>query len=297
MPKQPGGFSKFERIEALREVLKRWGKLKKTEIDERVAAKLGCEAEAISRALYRDLEVLENMREITTTHFTRDGLKIDHFNPEQHKNTVCEYAVPESESQIRGSKRLAGCGIGLAASTRLIQEITVSDGSKPTSPNPCIGFYFHAGGQPHSIFFGTASLPFQVCVGRSVNEKERSKLLADAESVIGKRTVYLSVPNPAISSYRGPEKIGHLILSFEKPSTVNLRDLGSKNGTSYQELSVDQAERLIKKNSSAGKSTSTYLITPKAALAEKKTLPPHETQAVALPNEILVSLEFSIIIK
>ena len=80
MPKQPGGTPKYKRIEKLRELFKRWGKMDKNTVDSQMSGALGVDSEDLSRALYRDLEELVTRGDIEVLYFHRDGTPIDDFD-------------------------------------------------------------------------------------------------------------------------------------------------------------------------------------------------------------------------
>src|SRR5579885_938291 len=127
MPKQPGGITKFERIQAVKAVLARWGRLAKSQIDQYVSAALNCPAEELERALYRDLEELERMGEIITIHYSRDGSEIEDYDPEVHRNTVCRWAIPGAENTILGGQKLKESQIELLVSPRLKDAFDVRE--------------------------------------------------------------------------------------------------------------------------------------------------------------------------
>ena len=293
MPKQPGGITKFERIEALREVLTRWGKLNKPEIDERVSSKLGCQATDISRALYRDLEDLERLGQITTTHFTRDGRAVENYDPEIHKNTFCEWSIPKENASIRGSKRIRDNHIGIKVSSRLSGSVSIGEGQLSDTNCSSVCFYFSVGGLSHNLIVKAEALPFQVYIGRGENFKITT-LSSEEESVFGKRAILFSFPLPGVSSFKGLTKSGHALLSFENMKEVKILDLSSKNGTFYLNLNKLQSEQIVRNISSGAKATSTHaLISNERDFKKAQSTTPH---VLPLPLQIFFSFELTIII-
>ena len=141
MPIQPGGVSKFDRIDALRKVLSRWGRLNKQQIDQHVSSALNCDSEEIARSLYRDLADLVAKNELTALYFTRDGAPIADYDPDVHKNMYCEWATKEGAVSFVGGAFLKGLGGELVLARRLAEAVSVS-GAEVEPARDALNFYF-----------------------------------------------------------------------------------------------------------------------------------------------------------
>ena len=293
MPKQPGGISKFQRMEALRAVLVRWGKLNKQQIDDHVAKALGCDAPEISRALYR--EELENLTQIKSTHFTRDGQEITDYDPAKHKNTYGEWFIAGGETFVQGEMRLAESGIKLAVSPRLRKLVSVIEMASSKKPEG-IGIYFESGTVAHSLVIKPEAFPFVLWLSRCGKRDSSEKLLSAGEAQFGHRLVCLQIPCASVSSVKNVRESGHLSLTFKDFLSLTIQDCNSKNGTYYRLLDKDRGNVLVENALFKKKATTTHQLSLDGKQHELSRVKPENPAKVNLPVKIFASLDFSLYI-
>jgi hypothetical protein len=254
MPKKSNAVPKSQRIDALRKILSRWGRLNKTQIDSHLAAQLDVDGDAISRTVYRDLEELTNNNEVRAYYFTRDGQQIVEFDPEVHKNTICEWSLVGSESQIIGQDILKENGALLLASDRLSKYLKIDSGSTNVEFKT-LHIFFNIPNHFLCLKISREMLPMTLVIGRiSAGESNPQKIFKHLEERFGKRSLLLSLPYASVSSFK-PDKdqLGHTVLNFNASKDSNgideivITDLNSKNKTLYCKLSQVEADLVRKK--------------------------------------------------
>lgn len=254
MAKKSNSVSKSLRIDQLRKVLARWGRLNKQQIDQYLSAHLNLDKDSVSRTLARDLEELERNHEVQKYYFTRDGHPIEEFDPEIHKNTYCEWTLVGSESQILGQDILKANGAKLLVSDRLSKVLKIESGDARIDLNG-VHIFFNIPNHYLSLRIVKDALPVTVVVGRipsgSTNSQE---ILGKLEDVFGKRVVMLSLPYASISSFKlEGGQLGHAVIHLAPASSiadsylVAVSDLKAKNKTYYCKLSQIEAD-LVRKN-------------------------------------------------
>lgn len=97
MPKTPGGVNKATRIQVLLEVLRRWGRQDKGQINQNVAAALGVSSDELKKVLYEDLRELVAQGTIRVEYLSLDGKLIDDYQPEVHKSVRCIWLRDSSD--------------------------------------------------------------------------------------------------------------------------------------------------------------------------------------------------------
>jgi hypothetical protein len=295
MPKQPGGITKFERIQAVKTVLSRWGRLAKGQIDQHVATTLNCPVEELERALYRDLEELERMGEIVAIHYARDGSEIEDYDPQVHRNTVCRWAVPGAEHSILGSQKLKENQINFLCSPRMREAFEVR-GAKEPQDETKIHLYFQVEGRAYCLRFAKDALPAKIVLGRLNEELKVGDHIRLVEEAFGKRASNLLVPIGNLSKPKDKTQPGHLCLEFNKPGFVTLRDLKSKNGTYYITMDKKRAEGLIRELAFSADATVTDSASRFREQMVLKTVDPGTGAEVPLPVLVRASQAFELIL-
>lgn len=308
MPKQPGGINKSARIEALRQVLKRWGRLNKTQIDEHVSSLLHCSKEELARALYRDLDELLNQNEIQVIHFSRDGVEIPHYDPETHKNTFSEWIWGEKKIEVLGSSLLKEMEVSIHLSPRMQRGLSVHPlHLHPQSSEVILYFFFdnHA----FTLEINSEDLPLTLVVGRTPSQESLKSLLHHSQNFLsllengfGKRSALLLFPTKTLSSFKNQEQLGHLTLELkpgpkENPE-IRLKDLQSKNGTWLKSLSKEESIRILhtEKNKINITHSGWGNIHELSQDAPHTSIPKKISHSIQTPALIGVSIQFKILI-
>ena len=256
MPKQPAGITKSKRIECLRQVMKRWGRLSKKQIDAHLAAQLGVDEKHLARALYRDLEELVNNSELLVDHYSRDGEKLEEYDPETNRNIVAEWYYPGHEGQVIGHAALSKAGGEFSSPRILLRDFKI--GSPKTSPDfNAIHIYFSFLQSSFCLSVNLDVLPVSIVVGRILPSTSSKIPIEEIREIFGKRAAILLTPVPNMTASRNINEPGHFIVEMKEPGQISVRDLGSTNGTRCLKLTPDEADLLRKKSSLLGDSTIT----------------------------------------
>lgn len=279
MPKKSNAVTKSQRIESLRKIFERWGRLKKDQIDSLLATQLGLDVDALSRTVYRDLDELVSNNELRPDYFTRDGAPIAEFDPEVHKNTYCEWSLIGSESLIVGQDILKENGALLLASDRLNKYLKLDTGITSIDFKT-LHIFFNIPNHFLCLKISKEMLPMVLVVGRIPATIENPQnLFKDLEVKYGKRTLMLSLPFASVSSFKvGDGQLGHAALNFEIDAntklgdSITVTDLKSKNKTYYCKLSQVEADQVRKKGIETNQKTITegWLQLNKTDLSIKK---------------------------
>lgn len=296
MPKEPSGITKSKRLEAVRQVLRRWGRLNKQQINQYVSTHLGADADEISRALYRDLEELVANGEAVDYRFSPDGKLIDNYDPDVHKNTNAEWALVGSENTVLGDSILREIGGSFYAPARLVRDFRIEAGS--TEPSfQTIHIYFSVLQSFLCLKLNVNALPIKLLIGRPQDQLNYTPPLEDIYKRFGKRTAVLLIPLPNISSTISSEKCGHASIDIANPEVVSISDLNSKNGTSYYKMSQNDADLLRRKGNLLGDKTISMSWTKikRSDLIPVK-IPSGNSETMSLPVLVELSLNFRLLI-
>lgn len=235
-------ISKLQRQNAVKEVIRRWGRLKKATIDENICNIFGLEAdEGLKRAIYRDLEDLVTSGEIDILYFTRDGILIEDFNPSVHKNFYNEWTSKDFTGGIFGQSLLNIKSAGIYVSSILRNEIMVSEKGEISQDKNYIFFYLNS--HYINISFKHEIAPLKIIISRFVDAISDSEI-NEVEKKIGKRFIILKVPSNSVSAFKSNESLGHLMLEFKPERLIQLRDLGAKNGSDVFKLTPEEADEI-----------------------------------------------------
>jgi len=245
MAKNPADIPKHVRIDAVKRVFMRWRRLDKTKVDELVSAALDTSPDSLSRALYRDLGELVELGFLDCIYFTRDGIEIKDYDPEKHRNTVCQWITSTRDGALppfSGYGLLGSEKIFFVASERLMQGLSFHEVKRwePGENSDHISLTFSLGVSVFNFRLSKESLPFSIAIGRTPAEKiEECDVLSSLEKKWGKRVVGIYLPIPSVSTFKletDEDQRGHAIIHFDMDPVghhlrARIEDLGSKNGT------------------------------------------------------------------
>lgn len=211
MPKQPGGISKSDRMQAVIDLLNRAGMLEKNEITQRIASVLNVEEEKIERALYRDLNELVDSGKLQVC--SKDSLgKIVHPELDEIKNYKNFWFTDKhSPFEITGIGYLKTHGFNLISHHSLQKYIKCSIVNDFSADNAQI--IIPTSESSIAISFEAEILPFEVFFCRKEDFTEEFK--ADFFAKFGKRSIFLQIPNIFFSRYQGDINKEMLSVYFE----------------------------------------------------------------------------------
>lgn len=296
MPRNPTGKTKSQRIHALREVFRRWGKLDKPRIDELVSGHLGIPVEGLRKPLYRDLQELVESGEIIVRYYSSSGSEIADFDSTVHVSSRAEWALVGSEHKVLGQNALSLAGGALYPLSRLVREIRVDSGSPEFEENT-IHLFFSIQSTFFCLKLPLESIPVTVVVSRAPGPFDGNPPIKEIEDRFGKRCALLQIPNPGVSAIKPGERLGHAVIKFSQDRSVEIFDLGSTNGTKFHPLSLQDAEVLRKSGDLLGKQTATAeWIAAFEALVSWQMAKNEMPASCPLPVLVRFSQEFHILI-
>ena len=238
--------TKSQRIEELKRILKSNGKLRKEHIDLRVANALGCSADKLARALYRDLDELVRTNTVKEVVYTRDMRIIDEYDPTIHRNVIKEWCVPLSEGKIIGHNLLEAHSGIIYCAPFLKRDIYISAGSLEKDNN-FSSIYFSIGTSFLSLHINSDLFPVKVIFSRSNGDILDSEI-EDLKKEFGIRIVVIKLPISSISAFVTNIRFGHSCLDFLSVDNVEVHDLQSSNGTFVSKISDLLATELIERH-------------------------------------------------
>ena len=294
MPKHIADKTKTKRMLAIIEVIDRAGRLSKANIDERVAGILGCKVSDIKKSIYNDLTALVSENSIIEERFTPDGVLIEDYDPEKHKNTRCEYISTKKASDISGIGDLKSLGANILVSDGLKNDVQITEGG--ILYKDFINIHFQLEDEFINIKIKRDAIPVSIIITRIKDDQKLT--IKDFQSFLGKRCIVLTLPTPNISSYKSEKHPGHARINITKDVKLEIMDYGSKNQTYIQKLTKSDVDNLLLQGKKFGDITST-----KASWASIKigsssaiTLTPLKTQTFELPLSIDLSTHFRLLI-
>lgn len=254
MPKTPAGISKSLRRDTVEFILVQWGRLNKTQIDSHVAKELKVSSDEISRSIYRDLEELVHLGRIQVHYYTRDGREIEEFNPQIHKNVTCQWSAQSSGARFLGAEYLTQTRTEYLISSRLEKIVSAEPLNHPVdeASSSCYLMFNSTGFCLKTLH---SDLPVTWIIGRKSDNTSSGELLTQLEAKFGHRLIVLMLPLPTMSSVNGQSKWGHFKLTIKESDRAELEDLGSKNGTSFISLKMNEAKSLHRFHSGNESST------------------------------------------
>lgn len=290
MARVSGAIAKSKRIEVLKDVLKRWGRIDKQHIDTNVAQILGVTTESLARCLYRDLEELVFHGLVQETAFTRDGEKIEEYDPEIHKNVRKEWSFIGFETHVIGFNLLEQMSGQLYVDPILSGAVSIVEGKLDACHN-VFHFYFNIGNRFLSLRVEKDQIPVSVVVSRAnkmINVFEVNEL----KKRISRRLIILKLPINSLSGF-GKERIGHGMIQINEDQKLRIFDLESVNGTSFYKLTPAEAEDIRMKGSILEDMT----MTKSWARAQQENLVkyPANGEEVSLPVVVEFSEKFRIL--
>ncbi len=284
MPIKKAEIDKTKRLNTVLDVVKKWGALDKKSIDLHVATRLGVSTQDVSRAVYRDLDYLVNNRDLEVVNYTRDGAMIDNFDPDIHKNFQNKWRPLTEKNDFLGGSLLSSIGVSIYVSRRLNNGVVLEPGAVGIRPSS-IQLFFSVGKEFIGMTIDQEILPFKIIIGRG--KEILHKVFPEIENEIGKRLIYISVPDASISAYDSKSKLGHAMIDFTEDQIL-VTDFGSKNGTSITKLRNDEISIAIESGGQYGKSTVSTKWYKKAIKSKPDIF--LKKNALGLPRPFILSL-------
>lgn len=243
--KKPKSF----RIQVLLDVLERWGRLDRNSICTKVGNTLDedPESESFQRAIYRDLEDLVTELKIAVDYFTRDGAKIDDYDPAIHKNVTCQWYIPSAEGKISGSGKLENLNCLIYVPKVLKNDLSIIDGKTEANPRHH-HFYFQVGSSFLCLKVSFEALPISIVISRIHGDISIAEI-DELKTKLGLRTVLLKVPFASLSSYKSSTQVGHAQIKILNQNEFEIIDYASTNGSRAYKLTTAEADKIREKAS------------------------------------------------
>lgn len=239
--------TKTIRIQALLDLLGRWGRLDKTAITHHLENLLSesFSNPAGARAIYRDLQDLVEDGRIAVDYYTRDGVLIEDYDPDKHKNVSCFWYIPSQEGMVPGAGVLETLNSSLYVPNLLKNDVSLQSGSSQPDPRNR-HIYFLIGTTYLCLKISFNAFPFKIIVSRTHGNLTNEEIECVANN-FGKRCMILKLPYPKLSSYKSVDKLGHCILKFDTEEEFRVEDFKSTNGTILFPLKTSEADKLRSK--------------------------------------------------
>lgn len=294
MPKKPGGISKSQRYQKVKETIVRMGIGTRSEITGRVANLLGVSKQEIEQGVYRDLKELEAAHEVTVEYYDRNGLLIENFDISVHKNTSCKFRSLKFQSSILGAGLLEGSGCEVFANKKVSSELAIASYS-PANSKSCT-LIWSIGNSIFSLNVQSDALPINLIIYRVSENQVNAKDITATYERWGTRLVLLGVPIAKVSGFKSPLKPGHAMIQLEPDNRTIVEDLHSTNGTKVVTLKDSELDETQKLLSNLQHKTSTRHWT-KAVERPEETIEIKGTESV-FDKSILIqfSNEFSLLV-
>ncbi len=244
MPKQPGGVSRIKRVECLLDVIKRWGRLDKNEIDQKVAVSLNVSIDEIQRALYRDLSELTENGQLLMFGETSSGDIIKDIDKAEHKNFKSFWCLPEnSPFEIMGLSKLRQYDGDFYSNELIYKSFKISELTSLNLDKIKNALIFSLGIKTLALIYDPEITPFSILVTRKGSEN--SSFYPEIFSKLGSRTAILSLPEEKISGIKKGNILGHAVLSFKGKGVLNILDNSSTNGTYVKTLEDQHIQKVL----------------------------------------------------
>lgn len=236
-------ISKNQRQNKVKEIINRWGRLDKAQIDIHIATSFHLElTDGLKRAIYRDLDELVTTGELDLLYFTRDGAEITDFEPNIHKNYYNQWVSKNFNKAIFGQSLLTATNSDIYVSELVKNDIKIQENNNVID-NDSRYIFFYLNSKYLNISFRKDAVPLNIVFSRFV-DKITEKEINEIEKNIGKRFVILKLAPSSISSFKSNESMGHLFLEFKKNDLVCVNDLNSKNGSIFYKVTPDEADEI-----------------------------------------------------
>lgn len=273
-------ISKNQRQNKVKEIINRWGRLDKAQIDTHISTSFDLElTDGLRRAIYRDLDELVTNGELDLLYFTRDGAVIDDFEPNLHKNYYNQWVSKDFNKAIFGQSLLTATNSDIYVSELLKNEIKIQE-NNTVLDNTHRYLFFYMNSKYLNLSFRKDSVPMYIVISRFV-DKISEKEIKEIEKQVGKRFVIFKLASSSISSFKANESLGHLVLDFKKNDSVSVKDLSSKNGSIFYKITPDEADEIRLKGKALIEETVSvsWHALPNETYAKQKLIDPVESYA------------------
>jgi hypothetical protein len=265
----------------IKEIVKSAGTLDSAAIKERVCAKLGISMDEYAKPTYlRHLKELVDTSELQIE--SRDGKNL--------------YSVEADGTEIQGSKYVLNRG-GKINVPKIVSVagVSIKEGSINSSERE-ISIFFEMNYTLLCLNVSRDAFPFKLHLSRVKEVKEKQEIL---KTVHGQRTIFLEVPVTKVSAFKDETQTGHLIIEFLNENEIEIKDLGSTNGSSVQGITPGMRDELLNEAHLLGKQTvQTNGTTHDKTVITKPALPleKFKTSKVRLPAIVSCSSDFRVLV-
>jgi hypothetical protein len=295
MAKSASGRTKDERLQAIRAIIRRSGRIDRKALQEAMASNLDVEAASLEDSIYRDTQDLVSRGEIKEVRHTPSGELIGDYDPETHKNTLVSWVLPDVDAPtVMGSGLLEQYGARFLTSKVLSRAFSITEEKGNILPRS-FHLFFMIGPRLFHAIADVDAVPFTLLIGRSQKGEEiRFDML---EAKYGKRSAALVVPEIGVSRMVDDGHVkAHTALEFSTEHAIRVLDQGSKNGTDCAYLNRGEAEKLIHARALKSDHTATGGKTMQLSDLEWRSMTPGSSESAELPLAIRCSKDFVLLV-
>ncbi len=208
-----------------------------------------------SSSFYRHLNELEDKNELIAKYFDKDGIEQD--ASEAQKGNIRKIIFhPQERNKFTGSKILELYGAKVVGNSVLKNDISFNAGSLQVESENETLLYFNLSNSFTCLRAHDEGFEMNILFSR-VKQGDTSQSYERVEDSFGKRTLWIQVPLPGISSFKGDEKSGHCLVSLVDKETILVRDLNSQNGVRVFQPGEEIIYEHIKRGDALGMETET----------------------------------------
>lgn len=219
---------KHKKQTMIKDILKSAGVLDSASLKERVCARSNILVDDYPKATYmKHLKELVESEEVLVQQI--DGKYV--------------YSVESDGSDILGNRYIHNRG-GKISVPKLVRVagVSVNEGVASNHSQREVIISFELNHVLISLTVNKDAFPFCLHISRISQSPDKQNIIQEA---FGQRVIHLEVPVGKISGFKDKEHSGHLIIKFLNEKEVELVDLGSTNGSAFQEISPKLTSNLL----------------------------------------------------
>lgn len=284
--------SPSEKKMAIIDVLERTGSAKPTVHFKNVLNYLRIDEDEYNiKSFYRHLNELEDEGKLVTEFYDKANQRIAHPESTSGLNKIIFH--PNAQRSVVGHNVIKTYGGDASVSSLIKNGVSFHDGELEVESEGEVLLYFSVNNFFTCLRLSSEYFPINVMISR-LKKGEESPPFSELEGHFGRRLVWLQLPIPGISSYKGTKDSGHIHINIKSKNEIKLEDLNSQNGVKFSTLSKAESDEFIKRGDAAGVNT---LKSDEAPSYVKKSLKKVTQEEIhEIPALIELSSDFKFII-
>ena len=271
--------SKRQRLDGIKEILRKSGKLEASILKERLTAHLGMDPTKYSKQrLSSDLITLRDENTIA----------------EDESDYPKKWYLVGKKVEVVGENYLSNLGGKIIVSPLLSNEIRITPDISKLNTQDNYNFFFEVSDHFLCLSIRKEGLPAKVIFARTTSDNNTEEIV---QSEFGKRYLIIQVPVSKVSSVKSSDKPGHLLIDFKDGHIFNVTDLESSVGSKVSSIELEIAQKMVQQGAITGKKTITEAWSSIYSEAiNLKPMDANENVAVTAPLYLELGTQFSILL-